>query len=107
MAPMLPQQEDFEKAAEEAKQLPSSVTNDEKLELYALFKQATHGDCDTGKHTVLRHCVDILGVVNKVNTAPCWCARSAPAQTCVTAALDHQRAHQHHLTPRCSWPSAH
>lgn len=65
MAPMLPQQEDFEKAAEEAKQLPSSVTNDEKLELYALFKQATHGDCDTGKHTVLRHSVDILGVVNK------------------------------------------
>ena len=33
--------EDFEKAAEEAKGLPEAVTNEDKLSLYGLFKQAT------------------------------------------------------------------
>lgn len=32
-------------AAEEAKTLPDTVTNDDKLTLYGLFKQATTGDC--------------------------------------------------------------
>ena len=41
-------EEDFNAAAEEAKQLPSSVSNEDKLELYALFKQANVGDINTG-----------------------------------------------------------
>lgn len=36
-------QDDFNKAAEEVKQLPSA-TDDEKLALYGLFKQGTVGD---------------------------------------------------------------
>ncbi|KAJ2304127.1 Acyl-CoA-binding domain-containing protein 2 [Coemansia sp. RSA 2706] len=39
---------DFEKAAEEVKDLPSA-TNDEKLDLYGLFKQANTGDNDTDR----------------------------------------------------------
>ncbi|GFR46718.1 hypothetical protein Agub_g8341 [Astrephomene gubernaculifera] len=43
-------QEDFDAAAKEAtEKLPDSVTNDEKLELYALFKQANEGDCSTSQ----------------------------------------------------------
>ena len=42
-------QEDFEKAAEEAKGLPDGTSNDDKLALYGLFKQGTVGDVDTGK----------------------------------------------------------
>lgn len=42
-------QEDFEAAAQEATKLPSGVTNDEKLQLYGLFKQAKEGDCSTCK----------------------------------------------------------
>lgn len=41
-------QEDFDTAAEDAKTLPDSTTNDNKLILYGLFKQANIGDCDTG-----------------------------------------------------------
>lgn len=40
---------DFEKAAEEAKSLPDKTTNDDKLILYGLYKQATVGDCNTSK----------------------------------------------------------
>lgn len=40
-------QADFDKAAEEAKTLPDKTSNDDKLILYGLFKQATVGDCDT------------------------------------------------------------
>jgi diazepam-binding inhibitor (GABA receptor modulating acyl-CoA-binding protein) len=42
-------QEDFDVAAEEAKTLPDNTTNDDKLALYALFKQATVGDVNTSK----------------------------------------------------------
>lgn len=35
---------DFEKAAEDAKTLPDKTTNDDKLQLYGLYKQATTGD---------------------------------------------------------------
>ena len=35
---------DFEAAAAKAKTLPETVTNDEKLALYGLYKQATVGD---------------------------------------------------------------
>jgi diazepam-binding inhibitor (GABA receptor modulator, acyl-CoA-binding protein) len=34
----------FEKAAEDAKQLPSRPSDDVMLELYALYKQSTAGD---------------------------------------------------------------
>eukprot|EP00898_Chlorokybus_atmophyticus_P004551 jgi/Chlat1/5097/Chrsp33S05107 len=40
-------EEDFNTAADNAKKLPESTTNEEKLILYGLFKQATVGDCDT------------------------------------------------------------
>jgi Acyl CoA binding protein len=40
--------EDFELAAEAAKTLPDSVSNEDKLKLYGLFKQATVGDVNTG-----------------------------------------------------------
>jgi len=36
--------EDFEKAAEDVKHLKSRPTDDEMLEIYALFKQGTVGD---------------------------------------------------------------
>ena len=42
-------EDDFQTAAEEAKALPSSVSNEDKLELYSLYKQATVGDCDVPK----------------------------------------------------------
>jgi diazepam-binding inhibitor (GABA receptor modulator, acyl-CoA-binding protein) len=42
-------QEDFDVAAEEAKALPESTTNDDRLALYGLFKQATVGDNTTSK----------------------------------------------------------
>jgi len=41
-------EEDFEKAAEEATTLlPSSLPNENQLQLYSLFKQAKFGDNDT------------------------------------------------------------
>ncbi|CAL5228191.1 g11276 [Coccomyxa viridis] len=42
-------QEDFEKAADDAKTLPDGTSNDDKLKLYGLFKQGTVGDVNTGK----------------------------------------------------------
>ncbi|KXZ50643.1 hypothetical protein GPECTOR_15g327 [Gonium pectorale] len=42
--------EDFDQAAKEATEnLPDTLSNDEKLELYALFKQANEGDCTTAQ----------------------------------------------------------
>jgi len=40
--------EDFQLAAEEATKLPEKVTNQDKLKLYGLFKQASAGDVNTG-----------------------------------------------------------
>ncbi|KAL5263207.1 hypothetical protein ACHWQZ_G008553 [Mnemiopsis leidyi] len=45
--------EAFLKAAEEVKKLTSSPTDQEKLEVYALFKQATVGDCNTARPGML------------------------------------------------------
>nr|CAB3466759.1 unnamed protein product [Digitaria exilis] len=42
-------QEEFEEHAEKAKTLPDSTTNENKLILYGLYKQATVGDVNTGK----------------------------------------------------------
>ena len=42
-------QEEFEKAAEDAKTLPDGTSNDDKLKLYGLYKQGTVGDVNTGK----------------------------------------------------------
>mmetsp|Transcript_12692 Transcript_12692/g.34630 ORF Transcript_12692/g.34630 Transcript_12692/m.34630 type:complete len:88 (-) Transcript_12692:285-548(-) len=40
----------FEEAAQMAKdQLPESLPNEDMLALYALFKQATAGDCNTDR----------------------------------------------------------
>ncbi|CAL1270573.1 unnamed protein product [Larinioides sclopetarius] len=41
--------EKFDKAAEDVKNLKSKPTDEELLELYALFKQATVGDCNTAR----------------------------------------------------------
>ncbi|KAG8199398.1 hypothetical protein JTE90_000266 [Oedothorax gibbosus] len=42
-------QEKFDKAAEDVKKLKAKPTDEELLELYALFKQATIGDCNTSR----------------------------------------------------------
>lgn len=43
-------QEDFDKAVQEAKDvIPDSIPGEEKLILYALFKQATVGDVNTDR----------------------------------------------------------
>lgn len=40
----------FNKAAEDVKKLKAKPTDEELLELYALYKQATVGDCNTSKN---------------------------------------------------------
>lgn len=42
-------QEDFEEYAEKAKTLPESTTNENKLILYGLYKQATVGNANTSE----------------------------------------------------------
>lgn len=41
-------QEEFEEYAEKAKTLPDNTTNENKLILYGLYKQATVGNVNTG-----------------------------------------------------------
>uniref|UniRef100_A0A0N5A1G6 ACB domain-containing protein n=1 Tax=Parastrongyloides trichosuri TaxID=131310 RepID=A0A0N5A1G6_PARTI len=43
----------FKEAAEQVKHLKTSPSNDELLQLYALFKQATVGDNETAKPGML------------------------------------------------------
>ncbi|XP_023224832.1 acyl-CoA-binding protein-like [Centruroides sculpturatus] len=45
--------ESFNKAAEDVKNLKSRPTDQELLELYALYKQATIGDCNTSRPGML------------------------------------------------------
>ncbi|XP_051812273.1 acyl-CoA-binding protein homolog isoform X3 [Acanthochromis polyacanthus] len=42
-------QADFEKAAEDVKKVKTRPTNEELLELYGLYKQATVGDINTDR----------------------------------------------------------
>ncbi|MBN3307526.1 acyl-CoA-binding protein [Amia ocellicauda] len=42
-------QADFEKAAEEVKNLKTKPSDAEVLEIYALYKQATVGDCNIAR----------------------------------------------------------
>lgn len=42
-------QDDFDRAAEDAKTLPDGTSNDDKLALYGLFKQGMVGDVNSGK----------------------------------------------------------
>ncbi|XP_078703233.1 acyl-CoA-binding protein-like isoform X2 [Branchiostoma floridae x Branchiostoma belcheri] len=44
---------EFEKAAEEVKTLKSTPTDEEMLEIYALFKQAKVGDVNTARPGML------------------------------------------------------
>ncbi|KAK1261696.1 hypothetical protein QJS04_geneDACA008930 [Acorus gramineus] len=46
---MLGLQEEFEEYAEKAKTLPESTTNEDKLILYGLYKQATVGPVNTNR----------------------------------------------------------
>ncbi|TVU42950.1 hypothetical protein EJB05_09376 [Eragrostis curvula] len=46
-------QEDFEEYAEKAKTLPDSTSNENKLILYGLYKQATVGPVDTSRPGIL------------------------------------------------------
>ncbi|KAJ9523661.1 acyl-CoA-binding protein [Haematococcus lacustris] len=46
-------QEDFDAAAKSVKELSQSPTNDELLQLYALFKQGSVGDINTAKPGIL------------------------------------------------------
>merc|ERR1712088_416325 len=48
----LTEMSDFANAAEEVKSL-TSLTNEQKLEVYGLYKQATVGDCNTDKPGML------------------------------------------------------
>lgn len=41
--------QEFETAAKEVQELKTKPSNDELLKLYALYKQATVGDVNTGK----------------------------------------------------------
>ncbi|XP_055912784.1 acyl-CoA-binding protein [Eupeodes corollae] len=41
--------EQFDKAAEDVKNLKTSPSDNDLLELYSLYKQATVGDCNTDK----------------------------------------------------------
>ncbi|XP_064647856.1 acyl-CoA-binding protein-like [Lineus longissimus] len=45
--------EAFLTAAEQVKNLASSPTDDEKLEIYAFYKQVTVGDCNTARPGML------------------------------------------------------
>ncbi|KAG8037510.1 hypothetical protein G9C98_005720 [Cotesia typhae] len=45
--------QEFEQAAEDIKSLTKRPSDDELLELYALFKQATVGDVNTGRPGML------------------------------------------------------
>lgn len=42
-------QEEFNKAAEDVKNLTTTPSDNDLLELYSLYKQATVGDCNTDK----------------------------------------------------------
>ena len=42
-------EDDFKAAAERVKSLTKRPSNDELLQLYALFKQASVGDCNTSR----------------------------------------------------------
>lgn len=42
-------EEQFKAAADEALKLPDGMPNEDKLALYALFKQGSVGDCNTGE----------------------------------------------------------
>ncbi|XP_041120022.1 acyl-CoA-binding protein-like [Polyodon spathula] len=46
-------QADFDKAAEEVKKLKSQPSDQEMLEIYSLFKQATVGDVNTARPGML------------------------------------------------------
>ncbi|NWH82265.1 ECI2 isomerase, partial [Piaya cayana] len=52
-ATMQVNQEDFEKAQEQLKLLKNDPGNETKLKLYALFKQATEGPCNSPKPSML------------------------------------------------------
>ncbi|KAJ3272135.1 hypothetical protein HDV01_005900 [Terramyces sp. JEL0728] len=44
---------EFDKAAEDAKNLTTKPSNDDLLALYSLFKQASVGDCNTDRPGML------------------------------------------------------
>ncbi|CAG2117208.1 unnamed protein product [Medioppia subpectinata] len=45
--------EQFQKAVEDVKKLKTRPTDQEMLEVYALYKQATEGDCNTTRPGML------------------------------------------------------
>lgn len=49
----------FKESAERVKQLPQA-SNQDKLDLYSLFKQANIGDCNTGKFNIDPYCRSCL-----------------------------------------------
>lgn len=53
-------QEEFEEHAEKAKTLPESTSNENKLILYGLYKQATVGDVNTGNKHIIRQLFFVL-----------------------------------------------
>ena len=53
-------QEDFEEHAEKAKTLPENTTNENKLILYGLYKQATVGPVNTGMFKNQLTCLELV-----------------------------------------------
>ncbi|XP_014208677.1 acyl-CoA-binding protein homolog [Copidosoma floridanum] len=64
--------EEFNKVAEEVKKLKSEPLKEDMLELYALFKQATIGDCETEEASFF----DFKGKAKR----EAWCKKKGMSQ---------------------------
>lgn len=51
---------EFKKAADDVKRLKTKPTDNEMLELYGLYKQATVGDVNTGTFTMYTGAIGII-----------------------------------------------
>uniref|UniRef100_A0A672TIZ9 Acyl-CoA-binding protein n=1 Tax=Strigops habroptila TaxID=2489341 RepID=A0A672TIZ9_STRHB len=83
----------FQKAAEEVKQLKSQPTDQEMLDIYSHYKQATVGDVNTGRY---RLSPPPCGVVAAGQRRPATLLGSAPV-------LETRRAGERRLRPGPSW----
>lgn len=64
-------QEVFKEAAERVKKLPEA-SNDDKLELYSLFKQSNVGDCNTGTFTQHHRALLVLNESSQIANTLLW-----------------------------------
>ena len=90
-------QDDFKAAAEEAKTLPSGVSNEDQLTLYGLFKQANMGDNETCA------CAGAVGPRAR-GCSGCGALRRAPRCSWGLVALHVAEAHARHGARRAARP---